>query len=259
MGYFDIHLTIYFKVVRLVYPCRMALLTTDDILYQDDYLVAIAKPHGLLVHRSTIAADATEFALQETRNLIGATINPVHRIDRKTYGVLLFALHPEAVRSLQDQWQAGTVHKQYEAICRGWLSGSDRVEHIVRNYRGHEQNATSTYQALAHYEIDLPHLGHKTSRYSRVGLSPITGRTHQLRQLMNHLRHPILGDRPHGCNKQNRLWLQHYQLTTMMLWAKVLQITHPVTKQPITISCEPSPEWRRVMSILGPPTKEISI
>ncbi len=62
-----------------------------DILYQDENLIAINKPHGLLVHRSSIAADAEEFALQLLRDQIGKKVNPAHRIDRKTGGVLLFA------------------------------------------------------------------------------------------------------------------------------------------------------------------------
>ena len=73
-----------------------------EILYQDDYLIAINKPHGLLVHRSSIAADASEFAVQLLRNQIGQKVYPVHRLDRKTSGVLLFALNEEVNRTIQQ-------------------------------------------------------------------------------------------------------------------------------------------------------------
>ena len=60
-----------------------------EIIYRDEHLIAINKPHGLLVHRSPIAADASEFALQLLRDQIGQKVNPAHRIDRKTGGILL--------------------------------------------------------------------------------------------------------------------------------------------------------------------------
>ena len=66
-----------------------------EILYQDDYLVAINKPHGLLVHRSPIAKDVIEFAIQMLRNQIDRYVYPCHRLDRKTSGVLLFAKDKE--------------------------------------------------------------------------------------------------------------------------------------------------------------------
>lgn len=230
----------------------MITLTAADICYHDDYLIAIRKPHGLLVHRTAIAADEQVFALQLVRDLVGRTVYPVHRIDRKTYGVLLFTFAPEIVRELKLAWEAQKVYKHYRAYVRGWIAGSDTVTHTIKNHNGTRQAAISTYTAINNYEIDLPAGGHPTSRYSLVHLSPITGKTHQLRQLMNHLRHPIIGDRPHGCNKQNRLWLQHYALKTMMLWAESLRFKHPVIKEDITISCGPSPDWQRVTNILGP-------
>jgi tRNA pseudouridine65 synthase len=235
----------------------MISLTEADICYIDDYLVAISKPHGLLVHRTSIAADEDVFALQLVRDLVGRTVYPVHRIDRKTYGVLLFAFAPETVRELKLAWESQSVTKCYQAYVRGWVHGDDTITHTIKNHAGKKLSATSSYKAVQHYEIDLPHRDHKTSRYSLVHLSPITGKTHQLRQLMNHLRHPILGDRPHGCNKQNRLWLQHYQLSTMMLWAESLSFTHPAINEDIHISCGPSQDWQRVTDILGPPTKAI--
>jgi len=87
----------------------MALL---DILYQDDDLVAINKPHGLLVHRSSIANDATEFALQILRDQLNHKVFPAHRLDRKTGGVLLFALNKETEVMMQQQFQENQVDKK---------------------------------------------------------------------------------------------------------------------------------------------------
>jgi tRNA pseudouridine65 synthase len=76
--------------------------TLLEIVYQDDFLVAINKPHGLLVHRSPIAADASEFAIQLLRDQLGKKVFPTHRLDRKTSGVLLFALDESTNRTMQQ-------------------------------------------------------------------------------------------------------------------------------------------------------------
>src|SRR3954466_1234426 len=94
----------------------MALL---DILYLDEDLVAINKPHGLLVHRSSIAADASEFALQILRDQLRQTVFPAHRLDRKTGGVLLFALNKDTEKAMQRQFMENQVDKTYLAIVRG--------------------------------------------------------------------------------------------------------------------------------------------
>src|SRR6218665_2035623 len=86
-----------------------------EIIYQDDRMVAINKPHGLLVHRSPIAADATEFAVQILRDQLDHKVFPVHRLDRKTGGVLLFALDENTNSIVQQLFANGEVSKQYLA------------------------------------------------------------------------------------------------------------------------------------------------
>lgn len=224
-----------------------------EIVYQDNDLIAVAKPHGMLVHKSPIAADATEYALQLTRDLVGQHLHPLHRIDRKTYGVLLFATTRAVAASMREIWSDRGVDKAYYAIVRGWVPDDRTIDHPVYNDKRQPKDAISTMQVVHHYEIDLPHGPHNTSRYTLVRLSPLTGRYHQLRQHMNHLRHPILGDRPHGCNKQNRLWLNSYGVQHMMLWAERLSFIHPVTSNAVVIAAPPSVQWTMVLDILGHP------
>src|ERR1700743_3148315 len=100
-----------------------------DILYRDDHLIAINKPHGLLVHRSSIAADAEEFALQLLRDQIGLKVNPAHRLDRKTGGVLLFALDKQTEIAMQQQFSDNRVHKKYLAIVRGYTPDNEAIDY----------------------------------------------------------------------------------------------------------------------------------
>ncbi|WP_316929726.1 pseudouridine synthase [Sphingobacterium sp. T2] len=91
-----------------------------EIIYQDEHLVAINKPHGLLVHRSSIAQDADETALQLLRDQIGMTVYPAHRLDRKTGGILLFSLDKATDQKTQQMFQDKKMDKRYLALLRGF-------------------------------------------------------------------------------------------------------------------------------------------
>lgn len=198
------------------------------IIYKDDVLVAINKPNGMLVHRTAIAADAKVFVLQKLRDQLGGQkVYPVHRLDRKTSGVLLFGLNPEVVAKLQAILTNKTVQKRYLALVRGWFPETITVDYALTNDRGKRQEAITQFRCLAQTEVPIPLGKHATSRYSLIEAFPQTGRQHQIRKHLNHLRHPIIGDRPHGCNKQNRLFLQRWNMKTMLLHAVSLEIPHP--------------------------------
>ena len=222
-----------------------------DILYQDEHLVAINKPHGLLVHRSKIAMDAEEFALQLLRDQINHWVNPVHRLDRKTGGVLLFALNKEIEIQMHQLFSENQVSKKYLAIVRGHTPESEEIDYPLRKENGTLQEAFTAYRTLKKGEIDLALGAHPTSRYSLVEATPQTGRMHQLRKHFAHINHPIIGDRPHGCNKQNKLFKDTYGMMTMLLHASEISFKHPVTNENITVNARLQDEFLRVMSLMG--------
>jgi tRNA pseudouridine65 synthase len=222
-----------------------------EILYQDDHLIAINKPHGLLVHRSSIAADAEEFALQLLRDQVGKKVNPVHRIDRKTGGVLLFAFNKPAEIGMQQAFMDNRVKKKYLAIVRGFTPDAENIDYPLRKENGTLQEAFTRYVTLKRAELDVPLGQHATSRYSLVEAAPETGRMHQLRKHFSHIFHPIIGDRTHGCNKQNKLFKQKWDLDSMMLHASWLCFKHPVTDEEINISAPLQPEFTRMVNVMG--------
>lgn len=224
---------------------------TLEIIYQDDYLVAINKPHGLLVHRSPIAADATEFAVQILRDQLGRMVYPVHRLDRKTSGVLLFALNEEMNSKMQVQFSDGKVSKQYHAIVRGFTPDTMEIDYPLKRDDGVVQEAFTSFITLQKTELDIASGKHATSRYSLIELTPTTGRMHQLRKHMAHVFHPIIGDRPHGCNKQNKFFLEYFQMNSMLLHAKEISFYHPVTAQEILIAADYQSEFKRMLNVLG--------
>jgi tRNA pseudouridine65 synthase len=222
-----------------------------EIIYRDEHLIAINKPHGLLVHRSSIAADASEFALQLLRDQIGMKVNPVHRIDRKTGGILLFAFNKEVEIAMQKAFMENQVSKKYLAIVRGHTPDTESIDYPLRKENGTLQDAFTSYTTLKRAELDIALGKHPTSRYSLVEAVPTTGRMHQLRKHLSHIFHPIIGDRTHGCNKQNKLFLEQWEMTTMLLHASQLTFKHPISDDEVMIEAVLQPEFSRVMEIMG--------
>ncbi|WP_313261377.1 pseudouridine synthase [Sphingobacterium sp.] len=222
-----------------------------EILFEDEDFVAINKPHGLLVHKSSIAADTSEFALQILRDQIGKKVYPAHRLDRKTAGVLLFSLNKEMDSAIQTAFSQNLIKKEYLAVLRGHTDPEGTIDYPLKKENGTIQEALTHYQTLATTEIDLPFGKFPTSRYSLVLAKPETGRMHQLRRHFAHIFHPIIGDRPHGCNKQNKLWKDTFQHDTMLLHAKSLAFSHPKTQENILIQAQIQPEFERALGILN--------
>lgn len=222
-----------------------------ELVYRDEYLVAINKPHGLLVHRSSIAKDATEFALQKLKQQIGQHVSPVHRLDRKTSGVLLFALDKETEVAMHKQFMMGDMVKKYLAILRGYAPAEMEIDYPLMKENGMMQEAVTHFRTLQYAEIPYALGKHPTSRYSLVEAIPETGRMHQLRKHFAHIFYPIIGDRKHGCNKQNRFFKEQWDMTTMMLHASELSFTHPVTGAMTYITAPVSDEFARVMDLMG--------
>lgn len=192
-----------------------------DVIFENETLIAINKPHGLLVHKSSIAKDATEFALQLVRNYVGQRVFLAHRLDRKTSGVLLLTKTKAANSTIQKLFADRKVKKTYKAIVRGHIQSEGLIDYPL-SHEDKTQEAQTAYTCIKHFEIDLPSSKHPTSRYSLIECQPTTGRFHQIRKHMAHIRHPIIGDRPHGCNKQNKLWKEKLNMTTMLLHAERL-------------------------------------
>lgn len=222
-----------------------------DIIFMDEYLIAINKPHDLLVHRSNIAADAEVFALQLLRDQIGQKVYPVHRIDRKTGGILLFAFDKSIEIEMQKQFMDNRVSKKYLSILRGHTPDNGEIDYPLRKENGTLQEAFTAYQTIKRVELDVAFGKHSTSRYSLVEAIPKTGRMHQLRKHFAHIFHPIIGDRTHGCNKQNRLFKEQWEMTTMLLHASQLILTHPVNGEMVTIEAPLRPEFSKAMTLMG--------
>jgi len=221
-----------------------------EILYRDEHVVAIHKPAGLLVHRSPIDRHETRFALQEARDLLGRRVYPVHRLDKPTSGVLLFALDAGAARAMVGSFAAGMVAKTYLAVVRGTMPEEGVIdqplaEELDRLAPGgvgaakkEPRPAVTAYRRLAEVELPVAVGRYPSSRYSLVTLFPRTGRRHQLRRHLKHLFHPIIGDTNYGEGRHNRYFREELHTVRLLLHAAELTIPHPATGMPVTV-CAP--------------------
>ena len=215
-----------------------------EILYRDERLVVINKPAGMLVHRTAIDRGETVFAVQELRDQIGSPVHPVHRLDKPTSGALVFALSIPDLKLLQAQFTERNVKKTYWAIVRGYLNGAGTVDYPLTReldrYAPGEtqtrQNALTHFQCLSQTELPIPVGRYPSARYSLVELQPITGRRHQLRRHMAHIRHPIVGDSRHGDGKHNRFFREPLAIRRLLLHARTLSFDHPTDGNRITLT-----------------------
>lgn len=222
-----------------------------EIIYHDDYLVAINKPHGLLVHRTKIATERDQFALQLLRDQLDRRVYPVHRIDRKTSGVLLFALDEDSNSRTTALFRDQKVEKTYWAIVRGFTDSEGTIDYALRKESGQLQESVTHYKTLAQTEIPVPLGKFNTSRYSLLQVKPETGRMHQIRKHLAHIHHPIIADRPHGCNKQNKLFKEKWEMDSMLLHAKELKFKHPANNTVLQIEADLSTEFERTLGFLN--------
>jgi tRNA pseudouridine65 synthase len=210
-----------------------------EIVYRDDDLVAVDKPSGMPVHRGW-ATDGMP-ALQAVRDLIGRHVYPVHRLDRATSGVLLFALSGELAHAVQTQIEAHEVEKRYVALCRGNDPGLGRVDHaLAKEDGGDPRPAVTDFKLLGTFE-----------RYGLYEARPVTGRLHQIRRHLKHASHPVIGDTRYGKGEHNRLFRARFGFHRLALHASDLRLRHPRTGEPLHLHAPLAPDFAALLRQLG--------
>lgn len=230
------------------------------VVYRDPRLIAIDKPAGLLVHRSDLDRHETRFAVQRLRDQIGQPVWPVHRLDKGTSGLLLFALDPDAAAALGGQFERGEVAKRYLAVVRGHPDEVGEIDHPLgrmadeygyRSASDIPQAAVTRYRRLATVELPWRVDRYPSSRYALVELTPLSGRRHQLRRHMKHIAHPIVGDATHGKGRHNRLFQEKFGCHRLLLAAVALRFRHPDDGREVILSAPPGPDFADCIRQLG--------
>ena len=226
-----------------------------EIIYEDAQYVAINKPNGLLVHRTRIAEEKKEFALQLLRDQLGYHLYAVHRLDRGTSGALLFAKTPEAAPPLMKAFEQRQPDKTYLAIVRGYAPESGSIDSPIRPDKDHRhkepQEALTHYVRLATIELPIPVGLYQTARYSLVRVKPETGRMHQIRKHFAHIRHYIVGDKRHGDWRHNRMFEEELHSPHLLLHAAALRFRQPYSGAMVELKAQLPENMRRLCHQFG--------
>lgn len=222
----------------------------DDLklLHLDADLVAIDKPAGLLVHPTRLDAHEERSALHLLRDQLGEHLWPLHRLDKGTSGVLLFARRQDAAREWGRAFEQGRVRKRYIALVRGWPPGTGEVDHpLARDPERASAGqvllpARTLFRCVARLEWPLAiDACHATSRFALVEVEPLTGRRHQIRRHFKHISHPLVGDSTHGKGPLNRAvagWLG-----IQRLWLHAEWVALPGAGASLEIGAPRGSEW----------------
>ncbi len=191
------------------------------------------------------------------RDQIGQYVYPVHRLDKPTSGVLLFALSAEIARRLTQTFTDKQVEKRYLAVVRGYTEVSGVIDHPLqerpdklsdRQARTDKppQPAVTDYRRLATLELPVRVDRYPSSRYSLIEASPRSGRKHQIRRHFKHLSHPIIGDTSYGKSKHNRLFVERFGCHRLLLHATHLVLPHPLSGERLTLQADLDPVFSRI-------------
>ena len=230
-----------------------------DVVYEDDDIIVINKPSGMVVHPapgnySGTLVNALLFHCQGSLSGIGGVMRPgiVHRIDKDTSGLLVVAKNDFAHAALSEELKYHGIEREYHALVKGGFSDdSGKVDEPIGRHpidrkkmavlRGNE----SAREAITHYEV--------VGRYGSVTHLKLlleTGRTHQIRVHMSYIGHPLLGDEVYG--KSKTPFEKHHAplLSGQALHARRLTLTHPRTGERMSFECPLPDNFAKLLDIL---------
>lgn len=221
-----------------------------ELLYRDERLVAVAKPSGLVVHRSERATDRDN-CLTRLRRQLRRRVYPVHRLDRPSSGVLLFALDPAAAHALATAFAQRRVDKAYLAVVRGLPPEQGTIDRPVAGADGRRSPALTRFRRLAAVELPYAVGRYATARYALVQAEPSTGREHQLRRHLRSLNHPLVGDTTHGDSDHNRFFRERFGSRRLLLHASFCRLPHPQDGHALELRAPLPAELVRLFGELG--------
>ncbi len=242
-------------VVILPDPAPVDILPQDiplDVVYEDDDVIAVNKPVGLVVHPAAGHPDGTLvnallYRCGNSLSGINGALRPgiVHRIDRDTSGLIIAAKNDSAHLALAAQLQDHSLYREYEAVCVGNLKQDQGTVNapIARHPTDRKKMAVNFLQgreAVTHWTVLERFPG-----YTHIQCRLETGRTHQIRVHMAHTGHPLLGDVVYGSKKP---WPG---LAGQCLHARRLSFLHPRTGERLTLECPLPPWFQEVLTKLG--------
>jgi len=222
-----------------IYPMKI------EVLFEDKYCIIVNKPNNVLIHNYYYARNIKDPTLLNLlKEQLDLELFPVHRLDRKTSGVLVLAKQKELVSVFQELFNSKAIKKSYLGIVRGYVEEELNITTPVKNpdtkvYK----DAATVCSPLQKIELNIAVHPYECSRYSLVKLVPKTGRMHQLRIHMNKINRPIIGDYKYGDRFHNRMFENEFNCKNLFLHADSIQFLHPILKNKINVKTALPDDW----------------
>lgn len=217
-----------------------------EIIYQDNYCLLVTKPNNVLVHHAHHSRNKIDEVslIQLIENQFGKRYYPIHRLDRKTSGIILLASKREYVASFQALFTTNEIQKIYFGVVRGFSKENLIIDSPVKGRDALVYKDAETHiKLLDKIILDIPVKPYNSSRYSLIELKPITGRMHQLRIHMNKVSTPLINDAKYGDKNHDLMYAKQFGWKNLFLHAGILEFIHPFTNQKLTLKSSFSIDW----------------
>jgi tRNA pseudouridine65 synthase len=217
-----------------------------EIIFEDAYLICVNKPNNMLVHHAHHSRNvADEIALlQLIQEEKGIKVYPIHRLDRKTSGIILLAKETSKVSKFQELFTNNEIEKTYYGVVRGFSPDFKTIDSPVKGRDANVYKEALTYlKTLEQIVLNIPVKPYDSSRYSLVELKPKTGRMHQLRVHTNKISHPLIGDIKYGDKNHDVMFDENFGWKNMFLHAGKLEFIHPFSEEKLTLKAPFPKDW----------------
>ena len=217
-----------------------------DIIFEDQFIICVNKPNNMLVHHayhSRNVADETSL-LQLIQAEKGIKVYPIHRLDRKTSGIILLAKETIHVSKFQELFTNNEIEKTYYGVVRGFSPETKIIDSPVKGRDASIHKDALTYlKTLEHVVLEIPVKPYDCSRYSLVELKPKTGRMHQLRVHTSKISHPLIGDIKYGDKNHDVMFDENFGWKNMFLHAGQLKFKHPFSEEVLILKANFPKNW----------------
>jgi tRNA pseudouridine65 synthase len=231
------------------------IIEACETLWEDARFLAVLKPAGVFTHDTDLHRGEPSVTALLRRARAEPRLSPVHRLDKPTSGVLLFAKDSEAASLFGRMLAARDVDKRYDVVVRGALDAAVMVDHPLREEEddgtwGEPRPARTLLAPRTTWEFPFANKRHPSTRLTHLEASPATGRRHQIRRHCKHLSHPIVGDTVYGSGEINLIARRSLGVSALLLHARVLRFMHPVSGEEVLVEA-PEPPWLPTLRAIG--------
>lgn len=217
-----------------------------EVVFEDEYCLVVSKPNNMVVHHAYHSRNVIEeqSLLQVLFEQFGQKLYPIHRLDRKTSGIILLAKETKFVSKFQKLFTDNEIDKTYLGVVRGYAPEHRIIDSPVkgRDANVHKEAETHFY-TLDKITLEIPVKPYDTSRYSLVKLQPKTGRLHQLRIHCNKISHPLIGDPKYGDKNHNVMFQENFGWHNLFLHAYSLEFVHPFKDKKLQLQTTLPKDW----------------